>query len=343
MLKDDTKAARDDKNLIDLMLRQKPLSAYRAYWACADIKRAGSGVLVKKSIPVVSAKRSIMSPNEDHAEGRVLLLEFANMVVLNTYAQNNGWNAASMTKRRQWDGEVKAFLLDQSLVRRPRVPVQAPPGGDDCRLKPIVWTGDLNVCHRVELDVSHPKFFLSQKPEGKKGKAPEDPPSDPKDQGQPGSTENERLRFDDIIRASRLTDAYRHLHGDARSFTWYGHPGVNAVGKYRGKGMRLDYFWLSGGLHERIEECAQAADGLTDAEVLHRPTKIFFGSDHCAVYLKLRPVGGPETEGGERNAREVTGGGGGSKGEGGVEKLVTAATNVDKDSCDECNNRENTS
>ena len=63
--------ARDDKGLIDLLLRQKPLSGYRAYWACADIKRAGSGVLVKKDIPVVSVKRGVVTPDAAHPAGAV--------------------------------------------------------------------------------------------------------------------------------------------------------------------------------------------------------------------------------------------------------------------------------
>jgi hypothetical protein len=44
--------------------------------------------------------------------------------------------------------------------------------------------------------------------------------------------------------------------------TWFGHPGVNVVGRYiKGKFMRLDYFLLSGGLHERAEQCVHASDG----------------------------------------------------------------------------------
>ena len=52
-------------------------------------------------------------------------------------------------------------------------------------MKPLIWTGDLNVCHK-DIDVTHPRFFATQKPEGRKGKPPEPPPSDPNDFGQPG-------------------------------------------------------------------------------------------------------------------------------------------------------------
>ena len=40
--------------------------------------------------------------------------------------------------------------------------------------KPLIWTGDLNVCHR-EIDVTHPRFFATQKPDGRKGKPPPSP------------------------------------------------------------------------------------------------------------------------------------------------------------------------
>ena len=41
------------------------------------------------------------------------------------------------------------------------------------------------MCHK-DIDVTHPRFFATQKPEGRKGKPPEPPPSDPNDFGQPG-------------------------------------------------------------------------------------------------------------------------------------------------------------
>lgn len=270
-------------------MRQKPLSKYRAYWSCADIKRAGSGVLVKKDIDVVSVRRGLTRPGESHEEGRVLLLEFANSVLLNTYAQNNGWTAESMAKRRRWDAELRSFLTGESEVRRATHP--------DGRVKPLVWTGDLNACHR-EVDVTHPSFFLNQKPEGKKGGAPPPQPEDPDDRGQPGFTVNERRRFDDIVVAAKLVDAYRLLHGDAaRRMTWFGHPGVVQVGKYRGKGMRLDYFFVDDALARRVVACVQATDGIPDGEMLERPDRAFFGSDHCAVYMRLREERAREGEG----------------------------------------------
>ena len=117
-LKDDTKVARDDRALLDLCFRQKPLSAYTPYYACADIKRAGTAVFVKKDLAVRSVSRSLvgaLAAKAQHDEGRVLVIEFEHFVLLNTYAQNNGWSPESFAKRRRWDAEVDGELLFMHL------------------------------------------------------------------------------------------------------------------------------------------------------------------------------------------------------------------------------------
>ena len=104
-----------------------------------------------------------------------------------------------------------------------------------------------------------------------------------------GFTPNERKRFDDIVRTRGLVDAYRRLHGDVKdAMTWVGHPGVVAVGKYRGKGMRLDYFMVEAAIVGRIDACEQATDGTGVGPLAERPDAAFFGSDHCAVYMRLK-------------------------------------------------------
>ena len=55
-----------------------------------------------------------------HDEGRVLLLEFRSFVLLNTYAQNNGWTQESFAKRRRWTREVAAFIAETRVGATPR-------------------------------------------------------------------------------------------------------------------------------------------------------------------------------------------------------------------------------
>ena len=61
-----------------------------------------------------------------------------------------------------------------------------------------------------------------------------------------------------------------------------------AVGKYRGKGMRLDYFMVEAAIAGRIDVCEQATDGTGVGPLAERPDAAFFGSDHCAVYMRLK-------------------------------------------------------
>ena len=61
-----------------------------------------------------------------------------------------------------------------------------------------------------------------------------------------------------------------------------------AVGKYRGKGMRLDYFMVESAIAGRIDVCEQATDGTGVGPLAERPDAAFFGSDHCAVYMRLK-------------------------------------------------------
>ena len=85
------------------------------------------GAEVVPPTPLGDAKP--VAPNEQHEDGRVLLLEFETFALLNTYAQNNGWTPESMAKRRRWDAEVKAFLLGRSRVPRPAFAPKPTPRG----------------------------------------------------------------------------------------------------------------------------------------------------------------------------------------------------------------------
>jgi exonuclease III len=73
-------------------------------------------VFVKKDLAVRSVSRSLvgsLAAKAQHDEGRVLVIEFNDFVLLNTYAQNNGWSPESFAKRRRWDAEVDGefFLM----------------------------------------------------------------------------------------------------------------------------------------------------------------------------------------------------------------------------------------
>jgi len=112
-VKADTKAARDDKALLDRALRQHPLSAYRALFSLADTKKAGQMLLYHPR----AQPRRVRYTLEDgapagrhHSEGRVILAQFDSFDVLATYSVNNGTSHESFERRRAWDAAVRAFL-----------------------------------------------------------------------------------------------------------------------------------------------------------------------------------------------------------------------------------------
>jgi len=139
------------------------------------------------------------------------------------------------------------------------------------------------------MDVTDARFFISQKPD----KPPPTPPATG-DRGQPGFTENERMRFNALLEEANLVDVWRHLHGAERDYSWRGHPGVSTVGRFRGHGMRIDHHIVPRSLLPRVRSCEFSTAGFELAQLVHRHVDAFFGSDHCALTLTLAPDNGKE-------------------------------------------------
>ena len=59
-------------------------------------------------------------------------------------------------------------------------------------------------------------------------------------------------------------------------------------GKYRGKGMRIDYFIVSAPLVARVEACDVPSSHQNQMALIER--RGFLGSDHCPIVLRLRPA-----------------------------------------------------
>ncbi|KAL8141997.1 hypothetical protein V2J09_015029 [Rumex salicifolius] len=262
-LKDDTSASREEKQILMRALSSPPFGQYRVWWSLSDSKYAGTGLLVKKCIPVKKMSFSLDQIAKKHEQdGRVNLVEFESFRFLNTYVPNNGWKEeeSSFGRRRKWDKRILDFVVQSSD-------------------KPLIWCGDLNVSHE-EIDVSHPDFFSSAKQNGYL-------PPNKEDRGQPGFTLSERQRFGNILKQGKLVDAYRYLHKEKdmeKGFSWSGNP----IGKYRGKRMRIDYFLVSEALKDRIVSCKMHGRGVE--------LDGFYGSDHCPVSLELSQSGSDSTE-----------------------------------------------
>jgi len=113
--------------------------------------------------------------------------------------------------------------------------------------KSIIVCGDVNTAHKP-IDLARPKA----------------------NEGTSGFLPIERAWMDKLI-ANGYVDTFRHLHGDIPDrYSWWSY---RAGARGRNVGWRIDYFFVSEDLKERIVE----------AEILDD----IMGSDHCPVKLVL--------------------------------------------------------
>ena len=132
-----------------------------------------------------------------------------------------------------------------------------------------------------DIDLSHPQYYRKQvKDKTALSGSAAAVIGSKKNIGQPGCTDSERERFQDILQAGDLYDAYRKLNGtdcdQEYAFSWRG----NNPGKHSGRGMRIDHCIASQSLEARV-----------------KPVKIhgheterngFMGSDHSPIVIELR-------------------------------------------------------
>jgi exodeoxyribonuclease-3 len=107
--------------------------------------------------------------------------------------------------------------------------------------------GDLNAAHR-DIDLARPK---------------------PNYNKSAGYTQQEIDALDNLQNAGYV-DTFRMLHPEEQKFSWWSY---RAGARERNVGWRIDYFWASSGLKDKVS----AADIHTDV----------FGSDHCPVSVTL--------------------------------------------------------
>lgn len=102
----------------------------------AHHKKNYAGTVVYTKIKPLSVENGIGV--EEHApEGRCMTLEFKDFYLLNTYVPNSGLKLDRLVYRSKWDD---AMLLHIQKLEK---------------VKPVIWTGDLNVAHN-ENDLAIP-------------------------------------------------------------------------------------------------------------------------------------------------------------------------------------------
>ena len=113
--------------------------------------------------------------------------------------------------------------------------------------KPVILCGDLNVAHK-EIDLKNHKT----------------------NKRNAGFTIEERTKFTELLE-SGYTDTFRYLYPEVVKYSWWSYM-FNA--RANNAGWRIDYFVVSDGIREKIEEARIHNDIL--------------GSDHCPVSLEIK-------------------------------------------------------
>jgi len=113
-------------------------------------------------------------------------------------------------------------------------------------IKPVILCGDLNVAHK-EIDLAHPT----------------------RNRGKSGFSDQERDSFNELL-ASGFTDAFRKFESSPEHYTFWR---FNKGTREKNLGWRIDYFCVSEGLLETMQDCYLLPEVM--------------GSDHCPVVLEL--------------------------------------------------------
>lgn len=229
------------------------IEQYYQYWNESKKEGARSGSRYSGTSIWTKAKPKNVYYNFDiddfnDEEGRIIICEYENFLLINTYCPNTGTNFEYRVNI--WDKIMYRFLRKQK------------------KNKHIIWTGDLNV------SINNNDVFFSDK---KSNRYSEEKMKGVGNNAIAGFTKEERENFKKIL-DNDFVDAFRHIHGMIKNcFTWWNLR--IKTDRQNNLGMRLDYFVVSKEIVDKIKNCIH----LTYNGLLTNPT----GSDHCPILLDV--------------------------------------------------------
>ncbi|KAG0007461.1 hypothetical protein BGZ80_004635 [Entomortierella chlamydospora] len=177
--------------------------------------------MFSKTTPISVTEGLSTHPDPSCTRGRIVTLEFPTCYVLGCYVPNAGQGLVRLKERMVWDKAMKEWLLQLKG-----------------KGKHIIWTGDLNVCHKP-IDLRNPKTNTMSA----------------------GFTKEERAGFSEILDEVDLVDTFREIQGEDESVAGQFQCRVKGIG------WRLDYFVTDKDMYkDRVvesvirEECYGASD-----------------------------------------------------------------------------------
>lgn len=181
------------------------LDGYYQYYSYAE-KKGYSGTAVFSKIKPISVKEGIGISEHDR-EGRVLTLEFDSFFFVCAYVPNSQKELARLSYRREWNKAFEEYIISLD------------------RIKPVVFTGDLNVAHK-EIDIRNPKS----------------------NERSAGFTIEEREDFSRLL-SRGFVDTYRYKNPDSVKYSWWSYMFKS---RDRNVGWRIDYFVVSERITDKI-------------------------------------------------------------------------------------------
>ncbi len=180
---------------------------YYRYMNCAE-KKGYSGTMVLTKEKPISVTYDI--EGDDHPkEGRVITLEYPDYYFVCAYVPNSKDGLKRLDYRMHWEDDLRRHLVNLDKV------------------KPVIYTGDLNVAHK-EIDLKNPddNHFSA------------------------GFSDQERNKFTELLNAG-FVDTFRSLHKDTVKYSWWSY---RTRARERGIGWRIDYFVVSNRLLAKVKD-----------------------------------------------------------------------------------------
>ncbi|HEY5121442.1 MAG TPA: exodeoxyribonuclease III, partial [Acidimicrobiales bacterium] len=187
---------------------------------------------VAKGLPAALVKKYSLGEDafgNPNDEGRTLTVEYQDFFLVTVYTPNAKGDLSRLRQRHEQWDP--AFLAYLKRLEKK---------------KPVVVCGDLNVAHTPD-DLANPKANV----------------------GKAGYTNEERLRFEELL-AAGFVDSFRLFTQGNGHYTWWSNF---SAARERNVGWRIDYFLVSRDLVSRVSAAEIHAD--------------LMGSDHCPVSITL--------------------------------------------------------
>lgn len=178
---------------------------YHRYMNCAE-RKGYSGTMVLTKTKPLSVTYDI--EGDDHPkEGRVITLEYPDFYFVCAYVPNSKDGLKRVGYRMKWEDDLRKHLIKLD------------------KIKPVIYTGDLNVAHN-EIDLKNPddNHFSA------------------------GFSDQEREKFTLLLDAGFI-DTYRYLYPNNVKYSWWSY---RTRARERNIGWRIDYFVVSKRLMDRV-------------------------------------------------------------------------------------------